>query len=154
MDFNELLECAVGTAITAGQFIREQWQQPRQLHHKGFRDIVTDADVAAQKIITDGIRGRFPDHGFLTEEDDSTLPLSGPIRWVIDPIDGTTNYSRQLPEFSISIAAVNDKHTILVGVVYDPMRDELFRAVQGQGQWQASLCDRINQPAHSIDVAI
>jgi myo-inositol-1(or 4)-monophosphatase len=152
MNLNELLECAVTTAVTAGQFIREQWQQPRQLRSKGFRDIVTDADVSAQKMITSGILGRFPDHGFLTEEDDSTLPTQGPIRWVIDPIDGTTNYSRQLPEFSISIAAVDQEQSILVGVVYDPMRNELFRAARGQGALVNDRPIRVSEVAVLPDV--
>jgi myo-inositol-1(or 4)-monophosphatase len=152
MDLNQLLECAVTTALTTGQFIREQWQQPRQLRSKGFRDIVTDADVAAQKMITDGILAHFPDHAFLTEEDDTTLPTRGPIRWIIDPIDGTTNYSRQLPEFSISIAAVDSEQSILVGVVYDPMRDELFRAVRGQGAWVNDRPIRVSEVTALADV--
>lgn len=131
----ELLEVGVKTAVAAGRLVREKWQQPRELRSKGFRDIVTDADIAAQKVITDGILGRFPDHGFITEEDDSTLPATGPIRWVIDPIDGTTNYSRQVPEFSVSIAAVAENQEVLVGVIYDPMRGELFHGVRGQGAW-------------------
>jgi myo-inositol-1(or 4)-monophosphatase len=157
MDLNELLDCALTTAVTTGQFVREQWQQPRQLRHKGFRDIVTDADIAAQKMITDRILGRFPDHGFLTEEDDSSLPTQGPIRWVIDPIDGTTNFSRQLPEFSISIAAVDSEQTILIGVVYDPLRDELFRAVKGQGAWlndrplQVSQVESLSEALFALD---
>ena len=61
--------------------------------------------------------------------------LLAPIRWVIDPIDGTTNYSRQLPEFSISVAAVDEQQEVLVGVIYDPMREEVFRAARGQGAW-------------------
>lgn len=151
VDLDELLDCAVTTAVRAGQFVREQWQKPRQVRQKGFRDIVTDADVAAQKIITDGILGRFPDHAFLTEEDDSSLPTQGAMLWVIDPIDGTTNYSRQLPEFSISIAAVDSKQTIVVGVVYDPMRDELFRAAQGQGAWLNDRPLRVSQVAELSD---
>jgi myo-inositol-1(or 4)-monophosphatase len=133
-----LLQTAQEAAALAGDFLRQQWQQPRQLTHKGFRDWVTDADVAAQKIITDLIRARFPDHGFITEEENPELPPDGPILWFIDPLDGTSNYSRQQPNFSVSIAAAlqNPKSKIqnlLVGVIYDPLRDELFSAAANQG---------------------
>jgi myo-inositol-1(or 4)-monophosphatase len=111
--------------------------QPRRLTNKGFRDIVTDADIATQQVITDGIRERFPEHGFLTEEPDSSLPSGGDVTWIIDPIDGTTNYSRQLPTFCVSIAAVFkaglEAESVLAGVIYDPMRNELFSAATGHG---------------------
>ena len=78
IDLNELLVIGVETAVAAANLARDKFLQPRQLRRKGFRDIVTDADVAAQKVVTDGILRHFPDHGFLTEEDDSSLPSSGP----------------------------------------------------------------------------
>jgi myo-inositol-1(or 4)-monophosphatase len=131
-----LLETAQEAAALAGEFLRQQWQRPRQLTHKGFRDWVTDADVGAQKIITDLIRARFPDHGFITEEENRELPPNGPILWFIDPLDGTSNYSRQQPNFTVSIAAAlptPNSPIPNVGVIYDPLRDELFSAAAGQG---------------------
>jgi myo-inositol-1(or 4)-monophosphatase len=145
-ELDDLLEMARKTAVAAGTLAYEKWSQPRQIRSKGFRDIVTDADFAAQKLITDMILECYPDHGFLTEEDDSSLPTTGEILWVIDPIDGTTNYSRQLPEFSISIAAVDTSQAVLVGVIYDPIRKELFSAVRGKGAW---LND---QPIHASQI--
>ena len=130
-----LLETAREAAYQTGELIREKWSQPRQIKSKGFRDLVTDTDIAAQNLITDMIRARFPDHGFLTEEDDSDLPTGGPIIWVIDPVDGTTNFSRTLPTFCVSIAAVSNTNEQLAGAVYDPMRDELFSAARNQGAW-------------------
>ena len=100
-----LLNTARETAVLAGKLARQKWSRPLQVRAKGFRDLVTDADLATQKLITDTISARFPDHGFLTEETDTTLPVAGPIIWIIDPIDGTTNYSRQNPIFCVSIAA-------------------------------------------------
>lgn len=126
-----LLETAQAAAATAGAYLRDVWQQPRQIHAKGWRDLVTDADVEAQRLITELIRSRFPDHAFLTEEDDPSLPTTGEVRWIIDPIDGTSNFSRQVPIFSISIAAVTQDE-ILAGVVYDPLRDEMFCAAANQ----------------------
>lgn len=133
----QLLTVAEEVAQQAGKFAYVQRQQPRQLTSKGFRDFVTDVDIASQKMITDMIQAHFPEHGFLTEETDHDLPTDGPIIWVIDPIDGTTNYSHEMPLFAISIAAVgltaDGTREVLAGVVYDPMHDELFSAMRGQG---------------------
>ncbi len=135
-----LRSIAEQAATQAGHLIKDKWSQPRQISSKGFRDIVTDADIASQSLITGLIRERFPDHGFLTEEDDPDLPMTGPIIWIIDPVDGTTNYSRQIPSFCVSIGAArlpnNEPWTeaeVLAGAIYDPMRDELFSAARGQG---------------------
>lgn len=122
-----ILETAQIAAATAGAYLRETWQQPRQIHSKGWRDLVTDADVEAQRQITTLIRGRFPHHAFLTEEDDPSLPTAGPVQWIIDPIDGTSNFSRQIPVFSVSIAAVAEGK-LVAGVIYDPLRQEMFAA--------------------------
>lgn len=127
----DLLATAQTAALDAGVYLRQTWQQPRQIKSKGWRDLVTDADFESQRLITNLIRGRFPDHAFLTEEEDLTLPEAGSIQWIIDPIDGTSNFSRQIPVFSISIAAVQNG-IVLAGVIYDPLREELFSAAAGQ----------------------
>ena len=138
----QLLKVARDTAVSAGHLAQEKWYTPREVQSKGFRDLVTDVDVAAQKLIVTGILETFPDHGFLPEEDDESLPQTGPIIWIIDPIDGTTNYSRQQPNFAISVAAtrpiLDAEQNIVVyeplaGAIYDPMRHELFSAMKGQG---------------------
>ena len=95
----DLLATAQTAALDAGVYLRQTWQQPRQIKSKGWRDLVTDADFESQRLITNLIRGRFPDHAFLTEEEDLTLPEAGSIQWIIDPIDGTSNFSRQIPVF-------------------------------------------------------
>ncbi len=135
-DLTQLRQTACETAVSAGKLARDLFSKPRQIHSKGFRDLVTDADFAAQHLITSAIQAQFPSHGFLTEEEDSQLPQSGPIIWIIDPIDGTTNYSRQLPEFCVSIAAClfhNGRYEPVAAAIYDPMRQELFSAARGQG---------------------
>lgn len=138
----QLLKVARDTAVSAGQLAREKWHTPRDVQSKGFRDLVTDVDVAAQKVIVAEILQAFPDHGFLPEEEDDSLPQAGPIIWIIDPIDGTTNYSRQQPNFAISVAATRPifdtqqnitAYEPLVGAVYDPMRHELYSAIKGEG---------------------
>lgn len=143
----ELRAVAEKAALEAGELLRQRWDRPRESTLKGFRDIVTDADFASQALITQEIQQHFPEHGFITEEADPGLPPSGPIQWIIDPVDGTTNYSRQVPTYCISIGAMlanemptgeNQRRTsaktdILAGVIYDPMRDELFSAAVNGG---------------------
>ena len=119
MNANDLLTVAVEAAETAGKIARDKFYQPLRVTNKGFRDYVTDADLEAQGAITTIIRDAFPDHGFLTEEEDSTLPTDGPVIWIIDPIDGTTNYSRHIPVFCISIASVLNRSPIGEGLRED-----------------------------------
>lgn len=135
IDFDQLLTIARETAVSAGTLIHDKLNQPRQTSSKGFRDLVTDADLAAQRLITGRIQEAFPDHGFLPEEENADLPTNGTVIWVIDPVDGTTNYSRQLPVFCVSIAAAVPGTGPVVGVVYDPLRQECFYGVKGKGAW-------------------
>jgi myo-inositol-1(or 4)-monophosphatase len=128
-----LLSVAKKAARAAGEQARSMLSGPLNVTSKGFRDVVTDADLAAQTLITSTILEAFPDHGFLPEEGNPDLPTEGPIIWIIDPIDGTINFSRGLPLFSVSIAAARSNSPltlddVLAGVVYDPMFDELFTA--------------------------
>jgi myo-inositol-1(or 4)-monophosphatase len=129
---SELLNVAQEAALQAGAYLDQQRDAERTRRSKGFRDWVTDDDFAAQALITDLLRARFPDHGFLTEEDDDSLPAAGAIRWLVDPIDGTSNYSRRVPLIAISIAAVGEGR-VLAGVTYDPIRRETFAAAAGLG---------------------
>lgn len=124
-----LLETARLAATRAGKLLRDRWREPHTLTQKGFRDWVTDADLASQDLITAVIGQRHPSHGFLPEETSAALPQSGDVMWVIDPIDGTTNFSRRQPNIGISIAAVWQE-TVQVGVILDPLRDELFSATR------------------------
>lgn len=127
-----LLETAEDVARSAGRLLLEKSQEPRELTEKGVRDWVTDADVAAQDLITKHIRNHFPDHGFLTEEESPDLPADGDVIWIIDPLDGTSNYSRGQSNFCISIAATA-REEVQAGVVYDPVRREMFSAALNRG---------------------
>ena len=94
-------------------------------------DFVTRVDKEAESIILSTIRARFPEHSFLAEETEKS-PETGNYRWIIDPLDGTTNYAHQLGLFAVSIAfALNDE--IIIGVVLNPLSGELFVAAQGHG---------------------
>lgn len=152
IEHTSILETAQSAAAAAGAYLREVWQQPRQIQSKGWRDLVTDADVEAQRLITTVIRGRFPDHAFLTEEDDPSLPTTGPVQWVIDPIDGTSNFSRQVPVFSTSIAAVAEGK-LVAGVIYDPLRQEMFSASASQPttfNGRPVRVSQVNEPIQAI----
>jgi len=127
-----MLDTAIEAARAAGQIIVEKYRQPIAVHTKGFRDLVTEVDIAAQQAIVDLIAARFPSHAILAEEDPGKLDDEREYTWVVDPLDGTTNYAFRLPIFSVSIGLAHRGEPVL-GVVYDPMRDHLFCAQAGQG---------------------
>jgi len=152
-----ILETAIEAARAAGQEILRRLPQERDVRSKGFRDIVTDADLAAQETLTAIIRSRFPHHGILSEE--GLVPSSdADTIWVLDPLDGTTNYARRLPCFSVSIA-VTRGNDLVTGVVYDPSRDHVFCAERGAGatlngkQLRVSEVDDLGQAAAGLDFA-
>lgn len=128
---SELLDFTITMARTAGGILRDKYVQPREIHAKGWRDFYTDADLAAQSAIVDLVRSREP-HAAILAEENIQPPAGATSMWVIDPLDGTTNYSRHIPVFSTSIALVQNGEPIL-GVIYDPLRDDLFAAEAGQG---------------------
>ncbi|MFD9392612.1 inositol monophosphatase family protein [Streptomyces sp. NPDC060000] len=131
----ELLELAKKAARRAGELLRDG--RPADLAVAATKsspiDVVTEMDIAAEKLITGLISEHRPDDGFLGEEGASSAGSSG-IRWVIDPLDGTVNYLYGLPTWSVSIAAEQDGETV-VGVVGIPMRGETYHAVRGGGAW-------------------
>ncbi|MFH9248292.1 inositol monophosphatase family protein [Streptomyces lydicus] len=131
--YDELLDVALEAAHRAGVLLRDG--RPADLGVAATKsspiDVVTEMDLASEKLITGFIGERRPDDGFLGEEGASSAGTSG-IRWVIDPIDGTVNYLYGLPSWAVSIAAEQDGE-VVVGVVAAPMRGETYRAVLGRG---------------------
>jgi myo-inositol-1(or 4)-monophosphatase len=122
---------AIRAALDAGAILRSRVDGDRQVDYKGVIDLVTDADRASEELIGGRIRGAFPGHGFLGEE--GTRGAEGAEwSWVVDPLDGTTNYAHGYPHFAVSIA-LEHRGAVALGVVYDPMRDELFVAERGRG---------------------
>ncbi len=131
-----MLSYAITLAHQAGELLR-------QGHARGVAvvatkqsavDLVTEVDLASEKLICDGLRRHFPDHAILSEESSMALPERGAV-WVVDPLDGTTNYAHGYPFFSVTLALLLDG-AIELGVVYDPLRDETFWAERGQGAWR------------------
>lgn len=138
MSARELSAChavAVDAAYAAGRLLMRSLGKlsRRQVAEKGASDYVTALDRAAERTILRRIRERFPTHGIRAEESGRQARRSA-YEWFIDPLDGTTNYIHQFPAFCISIGMARDGR-LLVGVVYDPWRNELFHAVRGRGAW-------------------
>jgi myo-inositol-1(or 4)-monophosphatase len=128
----KFLGAAWEAADAAGTLIRESWQQPKEIGYKGAIDLVTSVDRESERRIVEVLQRNFPDHSILAEEETNLSGAKRNHRWIIDPLDGTTNFAHGYPQFCISIALEYDGK-ILLGLVYDPMRRECFRAVKGQG---------------------
>jgi len=126
-----LLQTAVEAARRAGQLIAERYPTHRNVSRKGYRDLVTETDLAAEHVILNLIQDRFPEHAILSEET-SGGEIDEGYTWVIDPLDGTSNYTHRVPIFSVSVALLQ-RGRPLVGVVYDPMRGHLFAGERGSG---------------------
>jgi myo-inositol-1(or 4)-monophosphatase len=126
-----MLNFAIRVAKDAGRLLRDRVGTRIDIDHKGSINIVTDVDLASERLIREAISTYYPRHEILAEE--GGLSESGSeYRWIVDPLDGTTNYAHGYPIFCVSIA-LECKGEIVLGVVYDPMRDELFAAEQGGG---------------------
>ncbi|MBE2252338.1 MAG: inositol monophosphatase [Myxococcus sp.] len=133
---SELQVEAEALARAAGEVLRVKFTQARTIDFKGpgSSNLVTDADRAAERVVIDALQRRFPSHGLLTEE--SGAVSAGSVRWILDPLDGTTNYAHGVPHFCVSLAAEGPwegQRRVLAAAVFDPMRDELFVAARGQG---------------------
>lgn len=136
-ELGEYLNAAREAAVRAAAVL-EHWRKRFSVKEKGRADLVTEADVASQKTIHEYLCGRFPGHEFLGEEDDLTKRArprkDDPPTWIVDPIDGTTNYVHDCPMYCISIG-LQVAGELVVGAVYDPCRKEMFAAGRGLGAW-------------------
>lgn len=141
----EFLNTAVTAARLAGEVL-EDWASRFTVSEKSRANLVTEADFAAQETIHRHIRDRFPDHAFLGEEGLNAPSNESPYRWVIDPLDGTSNYVHRFPYYCVSIALEQDGELVL-GVIFDPNRNELFTARRDGG---AHLNHRPIQPTNDV----
>jgi len=131
-----LLDFAIQTARDAGRILAERFGRSIEITNKSELDLVTESDLASESLIIDRIRTYYPRHAILAEESGASEPADrerpSDWRWIIDPLDGTTNYAHGYPCFCVSIG-LKHQGRMEVGVVYDPMRDEVFAAERGQG---------------------
>jgi myo-inositol-1(or 4)-monophosphatase len=125
------LEAAIEIAQEAGKILREEFDRPPSISYKGEADLVTQADKRSERCIVERLTKYFPDHGIVAEEG-TGHESSSDFRWHVDPLDGTTNFAHKYPCFSVSIA-LEQRGTIIAGVVFNPYYNELFSAARGQG---------------------
>lgn len=135
LDLNSVLAVTEKVARRAGILLREASQHPQQIDYKGAINLVTETDRQSEALIKRELLAAFPYHHVVGEESGGTgAPIEvAPYRWYVDPLDGTTNFAHGIPHFAVSIAMSGPDDKPLVGVVYDPMRDECFSAAAGQG---------------------
>ena len=132
------LNFAIEAAKIAADIILEGYKSPKIIEHKSEFDLLTETDPKCEKAVVDFLTSSTPNFGILSEEG---TEISGNPRWIIDPLDGTTNFSHQFPNFCVSIALVSDDLPI-VGVIADPIRNELFYSESGSGSFLSSLEDK------------
>lgn len=132
MSFAPHLKAATDAAKQAGLLLLHYARDGFRIKHKSLIDLVTEADHAAEQCVIDVIREYFPGHRFLAEERGAIDQSPSPYRWIIDPLDGTTNFAHGFPAYCVSIGLEYNGECVL-GVVYDPTRDELFSATSGGG---------------------
>jgi myo-inositol-1(or 4)-monophosphatase len=125
------LEGAISAAREAGEVLREGFGWQHSVRYKGEVDLVTEVDEQAERVIKEILLGAFPSYGMLAEESGRSSGRED-ARWIVDPLDGTTNYSHGLPIFAVSIA-LERAGEMVVGVVHDPMREETYLAERGGG---------------------
>jgi myo-inositol-1(or 4)-monophosphatase len=126
----EELEAAIEIARRAGEIVQAGYENLEHIEHKSRRDVVTDVDVRSEELVISEIRRRYPNDAVLAEESgkhSGTGPDAGARTWVIDPLDGTVNYANGIPFYCVSIGLVADGQPV-VGVVFDPARDDLYSA--------------------------
>jgi myo-inositol-1(or 4)-monophosphatase len=128
-----LFECAVDAARAGGAKLMEGLERPPEIIQKTDRsNIVTWADKASQDAVIELILGRYPDHAILGEEGNAGDP-GGPYTWIVDPLDGTSNYARGLSPWGVSVAVRETNGPLLAGVILDPLRGETFAVERGGG---------------------
>jgi myo-inositol-1(or 4)-monophosphatase len=127
------LDTALDAAKCAGEILLRSYEKPKEIEFKGDVDLVTEMDRASEQLIVEKILSQYPNHSIVAEES-GEQKTGSEYRWIIDPLDGTTNYAHDLPFFSISIALEYRKE-IIAGVVYDPVRPELFYAEKNRGAY-------------------
>ena len=149
-----MLNIAVKAARRAGSIInRAALEGALEVRAKNRNDFVTQVDRAAEQAIIDVIRRAYPEHGVLAEESGASAGARAEYRWVIDPLDGTTNFIHGFPQYCVSIA-LQHKDVLTQAVVYDPGKNELFTASRGRGAFLDDRRIRVSKCAHLKDALV
>jgi len=145
----DYLETAIDLCRAAGDILNYYADRDKLVEFKGHANLVTIADKKSEELIIGGILSRYPSHSILAEESGATQSGAA-VKWIIDPLDGTTNFAHGYPFYCVSIA-VEEKGEIVCGAVYDPVREEMFSAARGAGAYRngerlkVSNVDRLSQ---------
>jgi myo-inositol-1(or 4)-monophosphatase len=138
-------EAGIDIVLQAGRLLLDRFHTDLEISHKGTIDLVTEADLAAESLIVGRIQKAFPEHSILAEER-HTHTRDEAVKWVIDPLDGTTNYAHGYPVFSVSIG-LEIEGNIEWGAVLDPVRNELYTARRGKG----ATCNRVSLRVSKVE---
>jgi myo-inositol-1(or 4)-monophosphatase len=130
MELDRIKQVGIAAACKAGKVLQGHFGNLRSVQKKGAIDLVTEADLQSEKVIIETIRSAFPSHSILAEESGDRPGTGG--RWIVDPLDGTTNFTHNLPMFCVSIAFAEEDE-LLAGFVLAPLLDELFVGLKGHG---------------------
>lgn len=134
IDVNSALEVAIQAANAGGDILRNKFGKVKEINYKGSIDLVTEADKASEAAIISILKKYYPDWKILAEESGTHGNIESVCRWLVDPLDGTTNYAHAYPFFCVSIA-LEVTGEIILGVVFDPLRNEMFSANKGCGAY-------------------
>jgi len=149
MELNHLKATALAAAYCSGRYIRSRLNRERRIEHKGAIDLVTEVDLGSEARIIDTIQASFPDHSILSEER-GMIQRDQDFLWIVDPLDGTTNFAHGLTLCCVSIALVGNGQP-LIGIVCNPFTDELFSAVRDQGAFLNGRRLSVSNVAHVQD---
>jgi len=151
----EFLPIAESIAREAGALLRDFYHRGVRTEYKGDVDLVTEADRASEALIGTRLRAAFPDHGIYGEEG-TRQALDSEYRWYVDPLDGTTNFAHGFPAFCVILGcerrrpglAPDEDGEMIAGVIYDPLRDEMFSTARGAGATLATGNGKKVEPIH------
>jgi len=137
-------DTAIAAARAGGKVLLRYFTKKFRVDYKGEVNLVTEADRRAEAVIVSTLHRHFPDHQVLAEESGEGTRRASPYKWIIDPLDGTTNFAHTFPMFCISIA-LETRGEVVLGVVYDPLREEIFLAEKGRGAALSGRPIRVSQ---------
>ena len=149
---SSIKDTAIEAARAAGAILQERARLGFRIEHKNAVNLVTDADTQAEQAIIERIREAHPEHQILAEEQGIVVQNDSPYKWVIDPLDGTTNFAHGFPAYCVSIG-VEYQRACILGVVFDPTRQELFVGEMGSGAFLNDQPIRVSQTA-SLNAAL